>query len=156
MLGLVFTAGQAFVGYRGWGLYAQMTGGPAAALGAGFTGNFAQFNDAFMTSTPAGDLEAQAFVEELQNRYGRLRSVLLLDPITEFHGPESLTAPRRYELIFEKDTLHADAAFDFDRTVSEKFLRSNLTYLTVHDPKRGDMTFPSSEKKTLVSQPTDR
>jgi hypothetical protein len=147
-LGLLLTIGQFFFGYRGYEYVQQVTAGPGDALSAGFAGNTAQFRAAFMTTLPTSDAEAKRFIEELQSRYGNFRIDVPGDAVNS-----SLTAPREYELTFDKATVTANAAVAFDSELSARWLTSRLQYIKIHDPEHGDLTFPAPKPRHVAAQP---
>jgi hypothetical protein len=150
LLGLLFTLGQAFIGYRGYEFYRQITAGPGEALAAGCTGDVTGFQQSFITVIPPNDLEARSFIDDLQERYGKFRGI---EPTATPVQLGSLCAPRSYVLVFEEGRVQATAAVSFDERLGTSWLGSGLSYLNIHDADRGDLTFPTSSAPRLVSQP---
>ncbi len=146
VLGVLFTAGQ-FVTWRWYqqNVVEPIIRGPEPALRAGFAGDISGFRASFHSSAgaTASNAEAQAFIEELRNRYGEFQSARL-DQASMSGTPMGqtvLTLP--YQLIFDRAQVNAEAeilmADPQTGTLSVK-----PTYLTVLDPRLGDLTYPPS------------
>jgi hypothetical protein len=147
-LGLLLTIGQVFLGARGYEYFKQINSGPGEAISAGFAGDVEGFRASFLTALPTSNVEAQQFIDELQARYGNFRQGTPGAPVNA-----SLTAPRSHELVFDNATVTADAAVTFDQDLSANWLVSRLQYIKVHDPQRGDLTFPAPKPRQVVAQP---
>lgn len=146
VLGVLFTAGQ-FVTWRWYqqNIVELMMRGPEPALQAGFAGDISGFRASFHSSTgvAASDAEAQAFIEELRNRYGEFQSAQL-DETRVSGAPVGQTAwVLPYRLVFDRAQVNAEAEI-LMADPQTGALSVKPAYLTVLDPRLGDLTYPPS------------
>jgi hypothetical protein len=146
LLGIVFTAGQAFVGYNAYTSWQMFKRAPHQALEPGFRGDYASmranFGPAGMAAT---DEDAQAFVEELRARYGELQGSEI--DISQFQGMQppppgqSSVATLPWVLNFDQGSVDAELTFSGEDQVPG---RDELIFrqITILDPALGDISFP--------------
>lgn len=146
LFGLLFTVVQAGIGFRGFEHYQQIAGGPGRALTAGYGGDLGSFRAAF--DAPVSDDEARAFIETLKSRYGHFH----FDQVETLIVGTDFTAPRTYDLMFDKETVRAQAAFTFDTRPGKTWGESRLSYLRVRDPERGDLRVPVVGQPILAAE----
>lgn len=150
LLGLVFTSLQAVVYPKLYSVVADfievVETGPRDALTAGFVGDLAGFKDAFYgAGANATDAEAQAFIDELRDRYGEFTGSRLDQrggAAQPAYGQPS--APFPYLLSFDRDTVAAEAEIIFFDEGTGRMVMKPAS-LTVFDPDLGDLTYPPSE-----------
>lgn len=146
VLGLLFSAGQA-VFYPRVGSYVKevillVQDGPKDALTAGFAGDYDAFRSAFHgDGASASDEEVQAFIDQLQERYG---------PFVSSHMDEQGTQPAfgqpvvvfPYVIEFQNQTLDGEAEIVFSDPQRGGFV-NKFGFVMIFDPAAGDIEFPS-------------
>ncbi|MHC4990725.1 MAG: DUF4190 domain-containing protein [Planctomycetota bacterium] len=146
LLGIVFTAGQAFVANKAYQAYVVFRDAPGEALSPGFAGDYAAMRSSFGTGgLAATDAEAEAFVQELRQRYGELqRSDLDLVAYQTMQQPQpgqtEFTMP--WLLIFDNATINAELTFSESTQGPDD--RIIFDSITVYDPDQGDLAFPAA------------
>ncbi len=145
VMGIAFTLAQVIGGYRFWETFGvPVMKGPRDALTAGFVGDLAGFKDAFYgAGANATDAEAQAFIDELRDRYGEFTGSRLDQrggAAQPAYGQPS--APFPYLLSFDRDTVAAEAEIIFFDEGTGKMVMKPAS-LTVFDPDLGDLTYPT-------------
>ena len=148
ILGLVFTLAQVFAGYRAYQYDQNVNGAPGTALSAGYGGDYDGFSAVFITDGAAGQGDVQSFLAELEERYG----VFHADRLVE--SSDSGRIAHRYELVFDRATLKADAAICVDPRFGANWFASGMQYLKIYDPGRGDLVFPSTTTTQVAAEPT--
>ncbi|MCH8343279.1 MAG: DUF4190 domain-containing protein [Planctomycetes bacterium] len=147
LMGVVFTGAMTLGGYRFWETFGvPVMKGPRDALTAGFVGDLAGFKDAFHgAGANATDAEAQAFIDELRDRYGEFTGSRL-DQRRGAAQPAfgQPSAPFPYVLSFDRDTVAAEAEIIFFDEGTDRMVMKPAS-LTVFDPDLGDLTYPPSE-----------
>jgi hypothetical protein len=154
VLGALFTIGQALIyppaiGYIRETMQMVYTG-PSAALASGFGGDTAAFRDQFYgAGAAATDAEAQAFLEELRDRYGEYMSCNL-DETAQPSQPRFGTpmVPFPYVIEFADGQVQAEAEIVFSDPVRGGFI-NKLGYITVFDTDLGDLTYPASAEGAM-------
>jgi hypothetical protein len=121
--------------------------GPDDALSSGASGDVAGFKQWFVgPGATASDEEAQAFLDELANRYGAFVSASFDDqsgqPPTGRPGQPRVPFP--YILTFDTGTVSAEAELVFADEMTGDMLKK-FGYITVFDAERGDLTYPPGE-----------
>lgn len=147
LLGVVFTAGWGYGGYVGIGKMKEWMGvvmsGPSDALAAGFGGDVAGFKAGFYgAGTTASDAEAQAFLDELRNRYGGFVGCSFSQTSQPAQPqPGQPSAPFPYTLEFQNATIDCEAEIIFaDQQTGQIIMK--LGYIIVADPDAGDLKYP--------------
>ena len=93
-LGVLFTIGQAFVGFRTFEYHQQVSAGPARALNAGFNGKAPAFAGAFTAESAGTAEQAKAFIQKLQSRYGKFTEARLVGSVAASGPGEPRRSPR--------------------------------------------------------------
>lgn len=164
VLGLLFTVvwggatywfGQLIVDYQHF-----VEEGPTQTLQKGFNGDIGGFKADFDgRGATVSDEEAQAFLDELNQRYGTFTEARFDDagaPPTQT-GQARMTMP--YELVFSNESVSAEIELIFAnqqaQSISEAFMKK-LDSITVFDSERGDRTYPPSPTgRGSAAPPTD-
>ncbi|MHC4993158.1 MAG: hypothetical protein ACYTGC_19470 [Planctomycetota bacterium] len=146
LLGLIFTVGQVGLGYRGYQYVGTLKNAPQEAIAASVAGDLETFESQFAD----GDIEpvpmaAQAFVDEVQRRYGKL---VRCRRISGLGVPNAV-----YEIELDDRTLEAEASFTVMGAPGVEWLESRLSYLEIRDPELGDLRFPGTEPSRVASHP---
>ncbi len=158
MLGVIFTAGQAYVyppAIKWIGQSIEMVmGGPDQALADGFAGDPVAFKSHFYgAGTRATDAEAQAFIDTLRSRYGEYRGCAFdqkNQPPASFGQPSSEFA---YILTFEKATVDAKAQIIWvDERTNDMVYK--FGWVKIEDDL-GDLTYPGSTPRPSTAPADD-
>jgi hypothetical protein len=144
LLGVIFTAGQAFFGYGMYKAYGIFSDAPYQALQPGFAGNMSAFKANFGSSgTAVSDERAQAFIDELRDRYGNLQSskmnIAAFQGMQQSPGQPVQTMP--WLLNFDQAAVSVELTFDQNDQVpgAKKIIFSEIRVI---DTDQGDMIFP--------------
>lgn len=150
LIGLVVTIlwGMGVVwGYKAFSLPVQQ--GPREAMQAGFVGDIVGFKSGLLgKAAVASDADAQAFIDELRNRYGEFVSCRLDEDEMAKNPPsvEEIMQPVKpfpYVFEFASKTVKADVEFgSFDPETREFHWGVKFGRFTIHDPDLGDLTYP--------------
>src|SRR5262245_55942705 len=125
-----------------------MMSGPVEALRRGLDGDIAAFREAFEDDKNrlSSDAEAEAFLSQLGQRYGRLiDSAQRTDTPPPPSGIRESALRIGYVMQFERGQVNAEAAF-------VTFAKSRLIpkpafkwrFVRIIDPERGDLVYPAS------------
>jgi hypothetical protein len=127
------------------GAIQKVMSGPNDALQAGLNGDIAAFKAEFYgAGATAADAEAQAFLDELTNRYGDFVSCRFDDTSGQAAqpAPGQTSLPFPYVLTFSSGTVNAETEIVFgDQNTGAAFI-NKLGYILVFDPDRGDLRYP--------------
>lgn len=151
LLGLVFTAAQAFVGFGAYKAFGVFRDAPAEALAPGFAGDYATMRSNFGSAgTQTSDAEAQAFIEELRSRYGTLQAseiewAAYQQVQQPAPGQTEITLP--WILVFDSGRVTAELTFD-QRQSGDRFIFEDVRVI---DPDRGDLVFPANAAVEMPS-----
>jgi hypothetical protein len=155
ILGVVFTAGQAYVYPKGYAYFKEVMQlvwqGPSEAMTVGFAGDAAAFKGCFHgPGASASDAEAQAFIAALRGRYGEYVGCRFDEETADSRQPPfgktSVTFP--YVLEFDSGEVKAEAEIIFSDPVKGGFV-NKLGHITVFDPDLGDLTYPMSIEEAV-------
>lgn len=145
LLGVVFTAAQ--IG-GGWYVYNEFMRpifeGPRRPLTAASQGDIAKFKSYFVgAGATASDEEAQAFIDELEKRYGKFVSTSFdksgsAPPAGASRQPR-FTMPYVFE--FQNATMHGDATYEMTDQMSQQLVQK-WSEIVVNDADKGDLTYP--------------
>lgn len=148
LLGVIFTAGQGII-YPIVVKYFQtitelVNDGPKNALTAGFANDFSGMRDAFHgDGANAQDEEIQAFIDQLQTRYGSFveshMNEQAMQQANPGFGQTSMVFP--YILTFDNATIDAEAEIIFSDPVKGGFV-NKIGFIKILDPDLGDLKFP--------------
>lgn len=157
LLGIIFTAiwAVALVWIGGYAkeAFAMVEGGPREALTAGFNGDIAGFKAQFHgDGATAPDDQARAFLDELRKRYGGFVSSQMSESGRTNPQPGNPVVPFPYILTFDNGNVDATVEIVFADQQTGGFI-NKLGSIVVHDPQRGDLTYPSPVS-TGASPPT--
>jgi hypothetical protein len=144
IIGALATLGWGWLGYQLYTGWKQMQAAPTETLQAGLDGDIAKFKAGFGTvGLAATDVEAQAFLEQVRARYGRInRSEVDIAAIGRMkQSPGQAAVPLQYRLVFEKATMNAELQFD-PQNQPRKDRRLVFDSITISDPAQGNLTFP--------------
>ena len=158
LLGVIFTAGQAYVypkviEYAGE-MFELVMNGPNDALAAGFANDPVAFKSHFYgTGTQATDAEAQAFIDTLRSRYGEFQSCHIDEQgqtSPAFAQPSSVFP---YILTFDNATLDADVQIIwYDKRTDDMVYK--FGWVTVTDPDLGDLRYPAKKSRSVPGTPS--
>ena len=154
LLGVTFTAGQAFVYPKAVDFIVMNVRGPNDALISGFAGDATAFKSHFYgKGIRASDAEAQAFIDTLRSRYGEFQSC----EFDQRNQPQPTTGQTKptfaYILTFDNavvDCLTQIIWMD-ERTGATVF---QLGWITIKDPDLGDLTYPAKTRPAAVAPET--
>jgi hypothetical protein len=158
LLGVIFTAGQAYVypkliEFVGESMKLVM-GGPADALTAGFANDPVAFKTHFYgTGAQATDAEAQAFIDMLRSRYGEFQGCRFNDQIqtSPAFGQPSTVFP--YIMTFDNATVDGEAQIIWvDERTGDMVYK--FGWVIVTDPDLGDLRFPVKALGKDADMPT--
>jgi len=145
ILGIVFTAGQAYFVFTLYTGFAVFKDAPYHAISPGFQGDYAGMRANFgAAGRTATDEQAQAFIEELRSRYGELNGATI--DFSQYSnmqqpapGTTAMTLP--WILNFDNGPMDAELTFSGDDQVpgSNSIIFRDITILDASD---GDITFP--------------
>lgn len=147
-LGVLFTIGQAII-YPPAYAYAKVwmelvAFGPQPALIDGYGGDIAAFKAHFHgPGAAASDAEAQAFIDQLRDRYGEYQSLTMVGQNTQ-PAPGSPIVPFDYVLVFDNAQVDCVTEIAFADKQTGTFV-NKLHSITVIDTKLGDLTYPPAE-----------
>jgi hypothetical protein len=153
VLGVLFTIGQVVIYPVAWKFIKTsmeaVAAGPRDALTAGFAGDVAGFKAEFYGSgANATDAEAQAFIDELRDRYGAYIGTRFNE---QAGGPQpgfgQTSAPFPYVVEFENATVDAETEIVFSDPQRGGFIMK-IGSITVFDDDLGDLTYPTPEGGT--------
>ncbi|MHC4080308.1 MAG: DUF4190 domain-containing protein [Planctomycetota bacterium] len=155
VLGVIFTVMQAVIYPPAIG-YVKATmglvwGGPRDALAMGFAGDTAGFKDQFHgAGASAGDVEAQAFIDELRRRYGEYSACYFDEakgqPSQPGFGATSVPFP--YVIEFANAQVESETEIVFsDPQVGG--IVNKLGYVTIFDAELGDLTYPAPVEEMI-------
>lgn len=158
VLGIIFTIAQIGIGvsvYRG---YEEFRNTPARILEPGFAGDYATMRDNFGRHGQAvSDEQAQAFIEELRDRYGELdgSSVDMWQTIETMQQmqPGDTEMVFHGELVFEQQRV--DIEFTLDFTDVEQRDHPVIASMRIIDSERGDLVFPPPTDEEAVPEDED-
>lgn len=149
LIGLLMTAGIAVGAYLAAPTFdkyfiapARFTiRGPADALSAGLSGDIAGFKDAFQgDGATATDAEAQAFIDELRNRYGGfVSSQVAQQGAQPTIGQTAFTMP--YTVTFDNGTVTAQTEVIIADPATRDLVMK-IGSITIEDPDKGDLRYP--------------
>ncbi|MBT8486136.1 MAG: hypothetical protein HKO59_12120 [Phycisphaerales bacterium] len=147
VLGLLFTAGWVYGGMKIGKLVGEsmqvVSNGAPDALRAGFAGDMATFKAQFHgAGAAATDEEVQAFLGELEQRYGAFVSASFR-PDRQASSPQFGTPSQvfPYDATFDQGTREVEAEVVFaDQATGQMVMK--LGYITVVDDDLGDLTYP--------------
>jgi hypothetical protein len=154
LIGLIVGFGQLAIGYAGYKGFVAFRDAPVEAMQAGFSGDLAGFKTHFGSAGQAvTDAEAQAFIDELRNRYGEFQRSDLdfmafqgMQPIQP--GQTVFTLP--WVLVFDNGRVVVKMTFDERDQRDDQIIFSAIQ---VVDEARGDLFFPA--KETDAPEPAD-
>jgi hypothetical protein len=146
LIGLVLSAAQGYGTYwivdKGLKVMRRIEDGPSKALTAGFAGDPAGFKDEFHgTGATLSDAEAQAFIDELRDRYGDFVAVGSTKGQTPQPKPGQPFIVVPYQLEFSEATVSAEAKLIIADEQTGGFVMK-WGYLEIQDPERGDLMYP--------------
>ncbi|MBT8486135.1 MAG: DUF4190 domain-containing protein [Phycisphaerae bacterium] len=136
----------------GWSVFAwwwndqarePMLHGPQSALRAGFAGDVATFEAAFLAPPGEAD-EAARFIATLRDRYGQFQSATIDEARLDADTPLDRARPLiPYRLQFAEAEISGEAVFVLFQPSS---VRPVLRFerLTIVDPAGGDLVYPVS------------
>ena len=158
LLGVIFTAGQAYVYPKAIDFinesFKLVTGGPNDALADGFTNDPVAFKSHFYgTGAQATDAEAQAFIDMLRSRYGEFKDCRFNEKaqMSPAFGQPTTVFP--YILTFDNATLNGDAQIIWvDKRTGEKIFK--FGWVTVTDPDLGDLRYPPKKSRSVPGTPS--
>lgn len=142
-LGLVLTVVHAYLGFAGTRFYNSVHTSPEKAIAAGFGGNVDGFVEAFDdTATAGAGSEAEAFLAELESRYGAFEwaAMDMSDGWMSVCWRPGETFD--YTLQFANGTVRARSQVMLSENLGELGLTSRLGFLVIEDPNQGDLAFP--------------
>ncbi len=149
LLGVIFTAGQAYVypkviDFAGK-TFELVMNGPNEALAVGFANDPVAFKSHFYgTGAQATDAEAQAFIATLRSRYGEFQSCHYNEQVqtTPAFGQPSSVFP--YILTFDNATLDANVQIIwFDKRTDSMVYKVGWMTVKDPDPDLGDLRYPA-------------
>lgn len=163
VLGLVFSVGWGLIGYQASQIFPQtmelINQGPNNALLTGTSGDVAGFKDAFfIVGTQPTDEEAQAFLDELNTRYGTFLGA---------DGDQSGRSPAfgqgafqlTYSLRFDSGAVSSDVEIVFTDPVNAPGeIVNKIGSITIIDPDLGNLQYPpmgSTPDSPVVEDPPD-
>lgn len=143
IIGLIVGLGQVGIGYGAYHVFAKFRDAPIPAMQAGFSGDLAGFRSYFGSAgVAASDAEAQAFVDELRNRYGEFQRTELdfmayqgMQPTQP--GQTVFTMP--WVLVFDGGRTTVELTFDAQQQQGDEM---TFRSIRVIDAARGDLVFP--------------
>jgi len=144
VLGLLFTALQAYAGIKIYELAMTIDRGPSSALSAGFDGDTGELLGWF-PSDKIGRSDAAAFVAELRARYGAFESATAESGFLEWRPGTKMD----YTLRFEGGTVEAQA--EVVMAGSSTGVSARLGSLRVIDREFGDVALPAAPGPRLSS-----
>jgi hypothetical protein len=143
VLGILFTIGQIWIGFKIYEGYGIFRDAPYVALEPGFQGDYAAFRDAFGAAGQAAtDDDARAFIDALRSRYGELRGSDI--DFKAFQGMQQ-PAPGQTEFTLPWLIVFANAEVIAELTIREQDQRKDeivFSRIKVLDSARGDLEFP--------------
>ncbi|MHC5003823.1 MAG: DUF4190 domain-containing protein [Planctomycetota bacterium] len=154
ILGLIFTAGQAYFGYSVWKGYGIFRDAPAQALQPGFDGDYTRMCTMF--AAPGQEAAAEALVAELRSRYGELqRSDLDFEAFQGMQQPvpgqTEFTLP--WMLVFDGATVTAELTIrESDQGTDDTIIFSRIEVI---DPDAGNLVFPPAPEPAETSGEMD-
>ncbi len=159
LLGVVFTAGQAFfypraIEFIGKSI-AMVMGGPNDALTSGFAGDATAFKSHFYgKGARASDAEAEAFIDTLRSRYGEFQGCDFDEqnqPQSSFGQPDTTFT---YVLSFDNADVDCRTQIIWadERTSAAVF---KLGSITITDPELGDLTYPARTRPADAARESD-
>jgi len=146
VLGVVFTAGQGYFGYRigkfGMDIVRYMMQAPNAALTAGFDGDMQGFKDEFHgRGATLSDQQAQQFIDTLRERYGEFQTVNFPQQQAQQPAPGQTTAVMPYQLQFSNVTVDAEVELILADPNTGQFIKK-LGYILIKDEERDNVRYP--------------
>jgi hypothetical protein len=147
VIGLLCAGVQGYGAYwfydKGRQVYQVMMAGPEDALTAGFAGDVSGFKDRFHgPGSAADDAVAQAFINDLRNRYGDFVSANF--PQNQASSPPPTGQPSMvlpYEFEFANKTVSAEAELIMADQQTGAWVMK-WSYIEVFDPDQGDLRYP--------------
>lgn len=160
LIGLVLTVGQVFVVKKGYdffyGFVALAMKGPNDALTKGASGDIAGFKASFHgAGATAPDAEAQAFLAQLQTRYGAFTSAAF----DESSGGQPNSQPGQptvvmpYMLNFGATRVKAESEIVFADQSTGSMVKK-IGYIHVIDTVNGDLVYPSGAVALPATPPS--
>ncbi len=159
LLGVVFTAGHAYVDPKVVDLFVKMaemvTGGPNDALTDGFAGDTTAFKSHFYgKGARASDAEAQAFIDAIRSRYGEFQGCEFdqrNQPPPSYGQPSTTFA---YILTFDNAAVDCRTQIIWadERTSAAVF---QLGWIKITDPDLGDLTYPAKTPRPAPETETE-
>ncbi len=151
LLGVIFTAGQAYVYPKVIDFVGEtfelVMNGPSDALVAGFANDPVAFKSNFYgTGAQATDAEAQAFIDTLRSRYGEFKACRFDEqgPTSKAFGQSSTVFP--YFLTFDNATLDAAVQIIWvDERTNDMVYK--FGWITVKDADLGDLRYPAKKRR---------
>jgi len=151
LLGVIFTAGQAYVYPKiiefAGETFELVMNGPNDALVSGFAGDPVAFKSNFYgRGAQATDAEAQAFIDTLRSRYGEFQGCQFDEQAgtqPAFGRPDTAFP---YILTFDNATLDATAQIIwFDERTDQMIYK--FGWVTVKDADLGDLRYPAKKRR---------
>jgi hypothetical protein len=147
LLGIVFTIGQFFGGYKFWDLFGvPMMVGPRDALTAGSADDIPGFKSHFYgPGETAPDAEAILFLDAVRDRYGAFIGSELAQGQQPAGGPVMVF---EYVCGFEDDTVTAEVEIVFADEQTGAW-PGRLGFIRIVDPDLGDLVYPAQVEEMI-------
>ncbi|MCK4872753.1 MAG: DUF4190 domain-containing protein [Phycisphaerales bacterium] len=154
VLGLAFTVGQAFIGYKTYSMFiGPIRVGPRDALAVGSAGDIVGFQNSFHgPGATADEAVARVFLDELTARYGGFVGCTVDLQTQAQTTPGQPAVPFVYILTFEKTTVSAEAEIIIADPTTGEFI-SKLGYIQIFDEEAGDLHYPPESDDTDEALP---
>jgi hypothetical protein len=152
LLGVVISIGWAIGGVWGWNEFVRpIMQGPKNALIAGHNGDIAAFKAEFVgAGATASDEVAQAFLDELESRYGKFQSSAIDDqgtPPSSQTGQPTIVMP--YRFVFENRTVSGYATYEMTDPMSQQLIQK-WSEIVIEDSTEGDLIYPPPQSTSGV------
>lgn len=146
VFGVIFTAAQFGGAYWLYIKFGQpIVHGPREAFTAASNGDIAGFKSQFIgAGATASDEEANAFVTEVERRYGKFIICHLQDnaqPPPAGSQQPNITLP--YTFQFVNNSVTGEATYEFVDQLTGQLVQK-WSKVVIHDPALGDLTYPPS------------
>jgi len=150
LLGVIFTVAQIAGGVYFYNTFLRdIMEGPHRPLTAASSGDIAGFKSHFVgDGATASDADAQAFITELEARYGKFLTTSLdqaSPPPQAQTGQPRFVTP--YLFLFENKSRTGSATYEMVDQMTGAFIQK-WSSITVHDPDLGDLTYPPMQDGT--------
>jgi len=134
IIGTITTIMSAWVAYAGTVRVIYMFNGSELAMSAGFAGDISGFKGHFHDGHQVPDADAQAFLEQLEDRYGAYIGMSLNANEEPVEGDQPGTLLTFSIIRFADREVEAEAEVHF--------LPMQIEYILIRDPEQGDLRFP--------------